>query len=153
MASFKASYGYDNNHQVLFRTNALGEVTSYTYNATEQVTSITLPNGLVTTNLYGNNGFLAQQIVVGFSTNSYTYTNGLVYTHTDERGLTTTNTWDALQRLTQVAYPDGTSISYTYELFGPGPSGGSDGVHYFLRLQFHPPENRRNQCLGQCDTL
>jgi len=109
-----AAYGYDNNHQVLFMTNALGEVTSYTYNTNEQVTSITLPSGLVTTNIYGSDGYLAQQIVIGFSTNSYTYTNSLVYTNTDERGLTTINTWDALERLTQVAYPDGTSINYTY---------------------------------------
>src|ERR1035438_7628488 len=96
-------------------TNALGEVTSYIYNTNEQVTSITQPNGLVTTNIYGNDGYLAQQIVIGFSTNSYTYTNGLVYTHTGERGLTTTNTWDALERLTKVSYPDGTFISYTYK--------------------------------------
>jgi YD repeat-containing protein len=109
-----AAYGYNTNHQVLFMTNALGEVTGYTYNANQQVTSITQPNGLVTTNIYGDNGYLAQQIFIGFSTNSYTYTNGLIYTHTDERGLTTTNTWDALGRLTQVVYPDGTSISYTY---------------------------------------
>ena len=69
---------------------------------------------MVTTNIYGSDGYLAQQIVAGFSTNSYTYTNGLVYTHTDERGLTVINTWDALERLTVVAYPDSTSISYTY---------------------------------------
>jgi RHS repeat-associated protein len=109
-----AAYGYDGNHQVLFQTNALGEVTRYTYNTNEQLTSTTLPSGLITTNIYGANGFVAQQIAIGFSTNSYTYTNGLVYTHTDERGLTVTNTWDALQRPTQVSYPDGTSESYIY---------------------------------------
>ena len=75
---------------------------------------MTQPNGLVITNIYGVDGYLAQQIVTGISTNSYTYTNGLVYTHTDERGLTVTNSWDALERLTNVAYPDGTSISYIY---------------------------------------
>jgi RHS repeat-associated protein len=109
-----AAYGYDGDHQVLFQTNALGEVIRYTYNTNEQLTSTTLPSGLVTTNTYSANGFLTQKIAVGFSTNSYTYTNGLVYTHTDERGLTVTNTWDALQRPTQVSYPDGTSEFYTY---------------------------------------
>ncbi len=109
-----AAYGYDGNHQVLFQTNALGEVTRYTYNTNEQLTSTTLPSGLVTTNTYGANGFLTQKIATGFSTNSYTYTNGLVYTHTDERGLTVTNSWDVLQRLTKISYPDGTSESYTY---------------------------------------
>ena len=109
------AYGYDANHHVIAMTNALGEVTRYTYNGNEQPTSITQPSGLVTTIIYGADGFLAQQIAVGYSTNSYTYTNGLVYTHTDERDLTVTNSWDALQRLTQVSYPDGTSIAYTYK--------------------------------------
>ena len=36
-----AAYGYDTNHRVLFMTNALGEVTSYTYNVNEQLTVIT----------------------------------------------------------------------------------------------------------------
>ena len=109
-----AAYAYDSQHQALAMTNALNEVTRYSYNTYEQPTGITQPNGLVTTNIYDTDGYLAQQIVIGFSTNSYTYTNGLTFTHTDERGLTTTNTWDALERLTQVAYPDGTSVSYTY---------------------------------------
>ena len=109
-----AAYAYNGDHEVLFMTNALNEVTRYTYNTNGQTTSITQPDFLVTTNIYGADGFLSRQVVVGFSTNSYTYTNGLVYTHTDERGLTVTNSWDALQRLTNVAYPDGTSIAYTY---------------------------------------
>jgi len=109
-----AAYGYDTNHQVLFMTNALGEVTSYSYNAYEQLTNVTQPNGLVTIYSYGSDDYLSQRIVTGISTNSYTYTNGLVYSHTDERGLTVTNSWDALERLTNVAYPDGTHISYIY---------------------------------------
>ena len=109
-----AAYLYNGNHQVTAMTNALNEVTRYTYNANEQLTSIVQPNGQVTTNIYNTSGFLEQTIVVGFSTNAYTYTNGLVLTHTDERGLTTTNSWDALQRLTKITYPDGTSVSYCY---------------------------------------
>jgi RHS repeat-associated protein len=118
----QASYGYDTNHGVLFMTNALNEVTSYIYNTNEQVASITSPNGLVTTNIYGSDGYLAatyDYAIVGgspvyYRTNSYIYTNALVYTHTDERGLTVTNSWDALERLTNVVYPDGTHISYLY---------------------------------------
>jgi RHS repeat-associated protein len=109
-----AAYGYNTNHQVLFMTNALREVASYTYNTNEQLATITQPNGLVATDIYGSNGYLTNQIVTGISTNSYTYINGLVYTHTDERGLTVTYSWDALERLTNVAYPDGTHISYLY---------------------------------------
>ncbi len=112
------SYAYDGYHQPLFMTNAVGEVTAWTYNGNGQVTSIKSPTGLITTNIYGSNGFLATSYdysgSVFYGTNSYTYTNWLVYTHTDERGLTITNTWDKLQRLQKVAYPDGTSITYTH---------------------------------------
>jgi RHS repeat-associated protein len=112
------TYTYNGNHEVTSMTDALGETTAYTYNSNGQVTGITRPNGLVTTNIYGTDGFLATTIDYDgstyYRTNTYTYANGLVATHTDERGLTTTNSWDNLQRLTKVAYPDGTSISYTY---------------------------------------
>ena len=118
-----AAYAYDAHHSVLFMTNALREVTSYTYNTDEQVTSITRPSGLITTNIYGADGWLAtayDYAVVGgsavyYRTNTYTYSNGLVYTHTDERGLTVTNSCDALQRLTNVAYPDGKSLATIYD--------------------------------------
>src|SRR6185312_14038137 len=99
-------------------TDALGEVTHYTYNGMGQVTSTSRANGLMTTNIYGTDGFLATTYdysgSTGYRTNSYTYTNGLVLTHTDERGLTTTNTWDGLQRITKIAYTDGTFMNYVY---------------------------------------
>jgi len=118
-----ASYAYNTNHQPLFLTNALNEVTAYTYDTNHLLTSFSRPTGLITTNVYDASGFLMKtydyEIISGtpvyYRTNSYTYTNGLVYTHTDERGLTVTNTWDKLQRLTKVAYPDDSFIGYTYD--------------------------------------
>jgi RHS repeat-associated protein len=113
-----AAYGYNTNHQVLFMTNAMGYVTSYTYNTNQQLTSMTEPTGLVTTNIYNSGNRLATTYSYAgglyFGTNSYTYTNDLVYTHTDERGLTTTSSWDSLERLTNLAYPDGTHLTYVY---------------------------------------
>jgi RHS repeat-associated protein len=116
----QASYVYDSGglHLVLFITNAVGYVTSYTYNTNAQVTSITEPTGLIITNIYDANGFLRTNYSYAtsgafFGTNSYTYTNGLVLTQTDARGLTKTYTWDSLMRVTNLAYPNG-SISYTY---------------------------------------
>ena len=90
------------------------ELTSYTYDSSNRLTSTTLPSGLVTTNIYGADGFLAQQNAIGYATNSYTYSNALLYTHTDQRGLTTTNTWDNLNRLTSTLYPDGSYASNQY---------------------------------------
>lgn len=105
---------YNAYHEVMTNFDALSEKTVYTYNANQQLTSITLPSGLITTNIYDTNGLLITQIEIGFATNTYTYTNNLVHTHTDARGLTITNTWDNLNRLTKTMFPDGTSISYTY---------------------------------------
>jgi RHS repeat-associated protein len=112
--TINAATGYDSGHQPLFVTNAVGEVTSYTYNTNEQPTSVTYPSQLLVTNIYGTDGFLSERRVVGIATNIYTYTNGLVLTHTDELGLKVTNTWDLLQRLIKVSYPDGTSDSHIY---------------------------------------
>jgi YD repeat-containing protein len=113
-----ASYAYNTNHNVLFLTNAVGYVTAYTYNSNQQLTSVSNATGLITTNIYNSSNRLSTSYSYAgstyFGTNSYTYTNDLVYTHTDERGLTTTNSWDNLERLTNVAYPDGTHISYIY---------------------------------------
>ena len=109
-----SSNSYNAFHQTTAHYDALNELTAYTYNTNQQVASITLPSGLVTTNLYNPDHSLAEQIIVGFATNSYTYANDLVLTRTDARGLTTTNTWDNLDRLTSTRFPDGSTISNIY---------------------------------------
>lgn len=106
-------------HQPDASYDALNQQTAYLYNATRQVAQISRPSGLTTTNAYFSSGtysnWLSTTIDVEISkTNSYTYVNNLVYSHTDERGLTTTNFWDGLQRLTGILYPDGTTISNQY---------------------------------------
>lgn len=101
--------------------DALNQVTSYTYNGNRQVTSIRRPMGLTITNVYFSSGtyanWLASYIDQEISaTNSYTYVNGLIFTHTDARGLTVTRYYDNLQRPTELLYPDGSTVSniYTY---------------------------------------
>ncbi len=108
-----SSNSFNAYHEVTTNYDALNEQTVYTYNANQQPTNTTLPNGLVTTYVYGVDNFVAQQINTGFATNSFTYTNDLLFTHTDARGLTTTNTWDALQRLRRVDFPNG-FVTNTY---------------------------------------
>jgi len=115
----QAGYAYNTHHQVLRLTNALEEVTAFTYNGDGQLTSVKTPAGLTTTNLYYSSGdyegWLDKTIDLEINrTNTYTYLDGLVYTHTDERGLTLTNTWDALQRLRRVDFPDGTFVTNAY---------------------------------------
>jgi RHS repeat-associated protein len=56
---------------------------------------------------------------------TYTYTDfGSVYQKTDPRGIVTTNTYDPLNRLSQIAYSDGTpTVTYTYGAQGAANFG------------------------------
>ncbi len=101
-------------HEATNNYDALNEQTLFTYDTNQRLTRITFPTGLVTTNVYGSDNYLAQRINIGFATNSFTYSNGLLNTCTDARGLTIMNTWDNLQRLTSITFPDGTCISNEY---------------------------------------
>ena len=95
-------------------TNAVGYVTSLTYDGSNRVTSVRTPAGLTTTNRYNSTGFLTNTIDLQIGrTNSFTYTNGLVYVWQNERGLRITNTWDKLQRLVSQADREG-CISNVY---------------------------------------
>jgi len=97
--------------------DASGAATTYFFNGREQVTGAQLPTGLTVTNLYGANGFLAQSIAEQIqATNTYTFANGLPATRLNPDGLLTGYTWDNLERLTGVTYPDGTSRQYAYTL-------------------------------------
>jgi RHS repeat-associated protein len=106
---------YNANNLVTTNFNALSECTLYTYDSSNRLTSTHTPAGLTTTNLYGADGNLSKTIDLEIGrTNTYTWTNQLIYSHTDERGLTVTNTWDALNRLITITYPDGTYLTNIY---------------------------------------
>jgi RHS repeat-associated protein len=110
-------YGY---HPVITNllvslTNAVGDVTRYTHDTnTMKVTSITFPTGLIRTNEY-TGGFRTKQTDEGVRTNSFTYTSGNVSGQTDELGLATTRSYDELNRLRQINFSDGSSISNYYD--------------------------------------
>jgi RHS repeat-associated protein len=112
-----AGYAYTN-HLVLRATNAVGDVTYYTYDPQSRLTSVKTPAGLTRTNIYFAAGAYTNFVQTAIDleinrTNTFTYTNNLVYTHTDERGLTTTSLYDALNRLTNSANSLG-AIFYVY---------------------------------------
>jgi RHS repeat-associated protein len=108
LGTLVSSNRYNAFHQVCTNWNALGEMTIYTYDASNRLTNVRTPAELTTTNVYSTAGFLIQTIDLEINrTNSFTWTNGLILTHTDERGLSRTNTWDALNRLIAVQYPNG----------------------------------------------
>ena len=109
-----SSNSYNDYHQVLSHCDALGQVTTFAYNSKQQVTRVTLPSGQLITNAYGSDNLLAQQVIVGIATNSFTYSNDLVSAYTDARGLNAGITWDNLNRPTSLQFPGGIFTSNIY---------------------------------------
>ncbi len=71
--------------------------------------------GLTTTNLFDANGYPAQSIAIEIQrTNSFSFVNGRLASATSPLGLVTQYSWDNLNRLTGVNFPDGTSVSNIY---------------------------------------
>lgn len=111
-----AEYAYNGNRQVTSATDGVGDVTLYTYNASGDLVLIVSPTGLITSNYVNSAGYVLQKVVQQINqTNTYTYANGLVQTHTDPRGLALTYQYDALQRAVSVSYPDGTYTSNRHQ--------------------------------------
>ena len=121
------SNAYNAYHQVVTNIDVANQITTFIYDNTQRLVSVISPTGLITTNTYyatepgcGRLQTTEQYAIIGgvpvaYSTNSYTYTNDLRLTQTDSRGLTQTFTWDPLQRLIRVDYPDGTFITNSYD--------------------------------------
>jgi RHS repeat-associated protein len=104
-------------HQVTTNYDALNQATTHIYDGTtHQRLSTARSTGLTTTNIYDGNHRLQKVIDLQIScTNSYTwFASGNVEGHTSERGLSVTNYWDGLNRLTGTKHPDGTTTSNLY---------------------------------------
>jgi RHS repeat-associated protein len=121
---------YNVNNQVIVSYNALNDMTTYAYDSAGRLTNIVQPSGLRTAYQYDGSGYLEKTIDVEITrTNTFTYTNGLIRTHTDERGLVITNYWDALQRLTGTSCPEGTTSNKYHLLsasFYPNSTGSTN---------------------------
>ncbi|SPE60028.1 putative YD repeat protein [Verrucomicrobia bacterium] len=125
-------------HQIATNYDALGQMTTYAYDSTtHQLTSASYPSDLTRAYTYDSTSHRLMQIVdqpVG-ATNNYVWnSDGTVFSHTDGRGLTVTNFWDGLHRLTGSVYPDGTTTSNSYTLMGGFTYPNSSGSLTILDL-------------------
>jgi len=117
-----SGYAYDSNHPHLpvAITNALGEVTRYFYDTAQnghRLLGVSQLSGLASTNYYSGNWLASTIDFLGTTplrTNSYTWQDGRVRTHTDPRGLTLTFTQDNLGRLTRIDFPDSTYLQHAH---------------------------------------
>jgi RHS repeat-associated protein len=119
------NYGFNSGHQIIAVTNALNQVTTLNWDEgyTWNLLSVSYPSGKnINFNYYfSSSSLLLTNMLHSISIvpegrffNINNYSAGLPGSITDDRGLTATNMWDGLNRLTGTSYPDGTSVSNLY---------------------------------------
>ena len=120
------NYGYNSSHQITSATNALNQVTTFNWDEyyTWNLLGVQLPAGKsISLSYYSSatpptaTSSMLQQISLSPEGRTFTinnYSAGLPSNVTDDRGLTVTNTWDGLNRLTSTAFPGGTTLSNLY---------------------------------------
>ena len=136
------TYTYDNNDNMLTKTDALNHTTSYTYDDNDNVTQITDANGNATNMTYDDNDFLTSVSAQG-ATKSYTYNrDGSLASFTTPNGHTFNYSYNSSGEMTSDGYAsysynnkgqltsvtkDSKAINYTYDAFGRVSSVAYDG--------------------------
>jgi RHS repeat-associated protein len=116
------TYTYDDANRIASVTDWDSRVTNYTYDASGRIGSFTLPNGVTTTFGYDDASRTTSVDHMDGATPiaqlDYTFDDlGNRLTKVDAAG-TEAYTYDALSRVTNVAYPGGVSTGYTYDAHG-----------------------------------
>ncbi|MDH2415273.1 DUF6531 domain-containing protein [Nocardioides sp. CER19] len=158
----RTTYGYDafgrQTSMVEARGNAAGAnpdsfKTTWTYNANDQVSTITDPLGHETTNTYDDAGNLATVTDADGKVTNYEYdADNQVTTVTDPRGAETTTTYDDAGNVDSITTPAGTT-SYTYddanrvatEVTPRGNATGATPVDYTWTYTYDANRNRLTQ--------
>jgi RHS repeat-associated protein len=115
--SFTTTYTPDALNRIKEFEDAASGVTSYGFNALDQLTSVTDPKNVPTSYVIDALGNLKQQVSRDSGTTSYTYdAAGNRTSQTDARDVQALYAFDASNRLTSIDYP-GTAedITYTYD--------------------------------------
>jgi RHS repeat-associated protein len=114
---------YNAQHLPLTTTDAAGQTTTNTYNARGQLLTTTNPKGETTAYTYNTNGYLIAVDGPLPGTNdtlTATYDSfGRTRTKTDDNGYSITFNYDALDRITNIAFPDATFERITYDRLDP----------------------------------
>ncbi len=137
-----ASFTYNSQHLPLTATDASGQMTRLGYNSFGQVQTVTNARGERTTFTYDDSGYLLTvDGPVAGSTTRFAYDGfGRVQTATDSEGYTLAFDYDALDRLTQVTYPDATTRRTIYNRLDPVRSIdrlGRETIRTFNALRQH----------------
>jgi RHS repeat-associated protein len=100
--------------------NGSGAPTKYEYNGLDQLTKVTDPASLATTYALNGHGELLTQVSPDTGTTAFTYDPASnLSTKLDARSISASYAYDALNRLTQITYPDET-VAYTFDACANG---------------------------------
>lgn len=110
------SWTYNAANQVLTWTDKLGHTASYTYSSLGQLLTMTDRNGITAaTNTYGPTGRIAATAdALGDTTKFAWDSRGRRTQFTDPAGNTASFTYDLLDRVTAITFPDQTSVQNAY---------------------------------------
>ena len=142
------SFAYNDRGQVVQRTDARGYITALTYGSgcpscgpgVDRMTSLTDPNGNITSYRYDLAGRLVQETDPLGNATRYDYDqSGNVIARTGGKGDTVRYAYDALNRLTGKLYPDGSRSDFRYDAVGSLVSASNLHVSY----DFSYDKNRR----------
>lgn len=110
---------YNNQHLPVMVADGSGRTNRFTYNGSGQVLTATSPLNEVTSFEYDSNGYLVSVDGPETGTNDITRFSydrvGNVRSVTDAEGYTLTYSYDALDRLTRIVFPDGTFEENTFD--------------------------------------
>ena len=144
---------YNAQHLPLTKTDAAGQTNTFTYNSRGQILSSTAPKGETTAYTYDTNGYLlaVEGPLPGTNdTARATYDAfGRVHTKTDSSGYVVTLLYDAMNRLTNVAFPDGTFAQYTYDRLGVAAIRDRAGRQTLLEHNSMRQLSKRTDALGR----
>ena len=122
-------YGYDNNGNTISQTDALGQMTRWTYDQLDRVTTVRMPDGGTVNTSYSSEGRV-QSITdpLGHPT-TYRYDGfGNVLTRTSPDTGKTTYTYDNAGRLITETRPDFGIVQYIWDGLGRLTSRASSGA-------------------------
>ena len=115
-----STQAYDELNRLSQITDPAGATAKYRYNALDQLISVTDPRNRTTGYTYNALGDLKQQVSPATGVTSQTFdSSGNVSIRSDARGKAGTYSYDALNRVIQISYPDQT-IQYGYDQGGHG---------------------------------
>jgi RHS repeat-associated protein len=126
-------------------TDPEGNATSYqyVYDPSLQQYSITqaFPSGRRVISVYYSDGRLAQQTVGSRVVYTMTRDGDLIEMVANERGLVTRTVYDSARNPLQITYPDGTSVSATYDSVYSNPLTKTDEVGTLTNYQYDSTGN------------